>query len=478
MFFRFCLLFFINSLLTLISTGQSVYISPEINLRNDFSYYLLDHPNGNVSLIRDKSFRLSFQTLNPEFQWSTEKAIDLNVEKWRLMEVYEKENQIQFFYLSKDEGEYALKYALYDQQANLLKEKNLFLSEGKGISTKGYSMLLSENKVWLYFNFRIEAGEKMVMLYNRQEDSIYYLNNFNSVVEEFPGFQLEGSEISNHGELYLFGKTSESQAKKNKSSYLIFCLTNSGSIKSKQYFESADAHFSAEYIKVDNENDRVAIAGVYSTKPGQDIIGYGLCFVHTNGIIDLPQLTEFDQEMIKKWNGNLKKQSLDPAELKVRDLCFGKNGACLVFFERTKELSRRPYFSTVDPTSQYPSRWHDYYFDDILISSFAADSKFQWTKILHKRQYSQDDEGLFSSFFIFKTNALLRLIFNDAINAEGTVSEYLLKPNGDFIRKSILNTHYKNLNLRFQDALQLSADSFIVPSENGAKLSLVKIVFD
>lgn len=478
MFFRFSLLFLNLHLLSLILSGQSVYISPEINLRNDFSYYILDHPNGNISLIRDKSFRLSFQTLNPDFQWSTEKAIDLNVEKWRLMEVYEKENQLQFFYLSKDEGEFALKYALYDQQANLLKEKNLFQSEGKGISTKGYSMLLSENKIWLYFSFRVEAGDKMVMLYNRKEDSIYYLNNFNSVVEEFPGFQLEGTEISNKGELYLFGRTAESQNKKNKSSYQIFCLAISGKLKSKQILETSDNHFSAEYIKIDNKNDKIAIAGVYSSKPGQDLIGYGLCIVHTDGRIDQPLLIEFDQEMIKKWNGNLKKQSLEPDELKIRDLCFGWNGECLIFFERTKELSRRPYFSTVDPTSQYPSRWHDYYFDDILISSFSSDSKFQWAKILHKRQYSQDDEGLFSSFFIFKTTALLRLIFNDAINSEGTVSEYLLKPNGDFIRKSILNTHYKNLNLRFQDALQLSADSFIVPSENGAKLSLVKIVFD
>lgn len=101
-----------------------------------------------------------------------------------------------------------------------------------------------------------------------------------------------------------------------------------------------------------------------------------------------------------------------------------------------------------------------------------------WEKVFHKRQYSQDDQGLFSSFFIFHTNSVLRIIFNDAISSEGTVSEYILKPGGEFIRKSILNTSYKNLNLRFKDAMELDAQSLLVPSENNGKLNLVKIVFD
>ncbi|MBK9723183.1 MAG: hypothetical protein IPO78_16495 [Saprospiraceae bacterium] len=57
----------------------------------------------------------------------------------------------------------------------------------------------------------------------------------------------------------------------------------------------------------------------------------------------------------------------------------------------------------------------------------------------------------------------MRILFNDAISSEGTVSEYLLKPNGDHIRKSILNTSYKNLNLRFKDAIELDAQSVLVP---------------
>lgn len=80
--------------------------------------------------------------------------------------------------------------------------------------------------------------------------------------------------------------------------------------------------------------------------------------------------------------------------------------------------------------------------------------------------------------FIFHTNSVLRIIFNDAISSEGTVSEYILKPGGEFIRKSILNTSYKNLNLRFKDAMEIDAQSVLVPSENNGKLNLVKIVFD
>ncbi len=69
-------------------------------------------------------------------------------------------------------------------------------------------------------------------------------------------------------------------------------------------------------------------------------------------------------------------------------------------------------------------------------------------------------------------------MFNDAVNSEGTVSEYLLKPNGDFIRKSVLNTTYKNLNLRFRDAMSIQSDEMLLPSESNGKLTLVKIQFN
>ena len=76
-----------------------------------------------------------------------------------------------------------------------------------------------------------------------------------------------------------------------------------------------------------------------------------------------------------------------------------------------------------------------------------------------------------------KTPKALRLLFNDEIKYENTVSEYVLKGNGGKDRNSVLNTSYQKLQLRFQDALQVSSNEILIPSERRSRLRLVKVVY-
>jgi hypothetical protein len=96
---------------------------------------------------------------------------------------------------------------------------------------------------------------------------------------------------------------------------------------------------------------------------------------------------------------------------------------------------------------------------------------------LYKRQFSQDDEGLYSSFFLLRTDDFLRLIFNDEIEEGTTVSEYIIGPDGRNMRKSILNTGKKDIHLRLTDAVQVEADKLLVPSESNGKMSVVIMDF-
>ena len=101
----------------------------------------------------------------------------------------------------------------------------------------------------------------------------------------------------------------------------------------------------------------------------------------------------------------------------------------------------------------------------------------EWSDVLHKKQYSHDDDGMYSSFFLFKNPSKLRLIYNDEISAENTVSEYIVQANGQYQRKSVLSTEYVRLQLRFRDAMQVSSNTFIVPSQRSLRLNLVKVEY-
>jgi hypothetical protein len=69
----------------------------------------------------------------------------------------------------------------------------------------------------------------------------------------------------------------------------------------------------------------------------------------------------------------------------------------------------------------------------------------------------------------------VRLIFNDEIKFENTVSEYVVKGTGDNERHSLLSTELLKLRLRFRDAIQITGDKMVVPSERRGQLRVAKI---
>jgi len=119
----------------------------------------------------------------------------------------------------------------------------------------------------------------------------------------------------------------------------------------------------------------------------------------------------------------------------------------------------------------------DYYYDHVFIIAVHPDGTPHWDQILHKKQYSQDDNAIFSSYFILKTPSQLRLLFNDDIKLESTVSEYVINSTGEYDRNSVMSTKNQEIKLRFRDAVQVASNEVIVPSERRNRLKLVRVTF-
>ncbi len=103
--------------------------------------------------------------------------------------------------------------------------------------------------------------------------------------------------------------------------------------------------------------------------------------------------------------------------------------------------------------------------------------KIFWMNSLKKNQTSQNDQGIYSSFFLHKDPRAIRLVFNDYINKNGTVSEYIVRGDGKYDRDIVFNTAQKELGLRMRDSEQVSRNEFIIPSENKKTVKLVSITF-
>ena len=154
-----------------------------------------------------------------------------------------------------------------------------------------------------------------------------------------------------------------------------------------------------------------------------------------------------------------------------------QDGGFIFFAESQREYTRRTSYQSTYGRGEGLLGWMDHFFEDVVAISVHPDGKEHWRRVLFKKQFSQDDAAIFSSYFLMKTPSRLKLVFNDEIKNNNTVSEYILDPLGRFNRNSLLSTDYQNLKIRFADAIQISSNEFLAPSEKNRKLSLVKITY-
>jgi len=162
-------------------------------------------------------------------------------------------------------------------------------------------------------------------------------------------------------------------------------------------------------------------------------------------------------------------------DIDVQEIVHRHDGGILMIAERNRKLQRGA--SRNSPYLSGSLANMDYYFDDMFVISIHPNGETHWKNVLHKRQYSQDDDAIFSSYFLVKTQSSLRFLFNDEIKQENTVSEYVLKGNGKVKRNSVLSTEDQKIQLQFANAMQVASDEIIVPSARRNRLKIVKVKY-
>ncbi|MBK9270912.1 MAG: hypothetical protein IPM48_04895 [Saprospiraceae bacterium] len=452
------------------ASAQNYRISPEINMRNDFAYYLIPFQNTCV-LVRDKSYRTTFQTLREDFNWSVEKDLELIGKKWKVLDAFSHDLKIGIIYLAKTEEKTHLVYSTFDQNGIPDQHWVPDLQFDPDFQAE-VNFVNSENKKYVSVGIKDKHGKRWIVSFDRMKQGKAFCKPAKELFN-FDDYTASFAVLSNEGFLYLLGTEKHKVKRKQTATIKVQGIGPSGEKVFSKIASLHEADFYDIEFKINNQTGELIMAGLYSEEEESQAEGY-IYFNFTKG--EELIITPFDKELMKSWGlkGNELKQS--QINLSVRELKFKEDGGLLVFFENSKELMRRPYFNNaMDPTGIGSVRWVDYYYDDILALSFDQNGKKQWEEILRKRQFSQDDQGLYSSFYIVSNPSFLRILFNDEIKNESTVSEYILLPDGKNYRKSILNTGALSLNLRIQDAQQISSNTVWVPSESGGKMVLVKI---
>jgi len=471
--------------ITQIGWSQEITVSDEITLRSDQSYSILGKFNEKTLLYRDKGAEFEIQAFNNELlSLSWQKELELDKKRPEVLDVWGKGDYFYVIYKFKNKGNSVIKIHKYNEAANLIDSTNI-VDYGKRFYSPEPEIILSQDrkKVLLYhteYFTKIEVAvfdlDKMEVLWDKEfsPNDLKFGADFHQIL------------VDNDGGMHMVLNRENDRFRKDKPHYYEFIYqpvnqektpTNSVFLEGKLSFDS--------YFKIDNLNKSIIGGGMYSEKnKGRTQGYYYLSLSYLNPKQKTLTFREFDKEFKEQLVDKKVKVEKGLFDVGIQDMVIRQDGGALIICEQLKDFERTASTTntTVNARSYYGGRNNsryavDHYYEDLFLFSIHPDGTHHWQEILHKKQFSQDDDAAFSSFFLAKTVVELRLIYNDEIRNENTVSEYIIKGNGEHDRNSILNTASQELRLRFRESMQVSANEILVPSERKSRLKLVRMSF-
>ena len=96
---------------------------------------------------------------------------------------------------------------------------------------------------------------------------------------------------------------------------------------------------------------------------------------------------------------------------------------------------------------------------------------------MRKKQSSDDDNGVYSSFLTVNEKDRLRFLYLDEISAAGVLNQYTLTSDGKSDRKAVLNQEDKDVMLLPKSGRQVAPNEAVIPSYVNGLLRLVKITY-
>lgn len=455
---------------------QEIIMSEEIPLRSDVSYEILGEFKGRVLLFRDQTNKYEIQGFDQRLRPSWSKILTLDKKNPKVLGSTYSKNDFTLLYHHRDQNQTILKAARFDPGANMI-DSTTVKNFGYLFYTPDFEMMVSEDrsKVLVYY------VERQVTLHAFVFDAVHFRLLWEksfapasfSFWEDFRQMLLD-----NDGNFHLILEKNKFIARKDGHHYQIISYFGEDA-QLVQYNVPLEGKLTYDVrFTYDNLNYQLVAAGLYAEKVNDRASGYFMLkFDPGQSDSHFLKFEQFDDAFVSSMAGKEVDKNRGVSEISIRELVLRRDGGVLMIAERSKEYERRlgaPNRVSFDGIGRFIV---DYYYDDIVVVSMHPDGQTHWKAILPKKQYSQDDGGVYSSFFLFKTPGSLRFLFNDEIRFENTVSGYILNSSGAFDRQSLLNTEKLDIRLRFRDALQVSAEEVVIPSERRSRLRLVKIVF-
>jgi len=472
------LLFLLAITANCVVISQTVTVSEELALRSDDGYEIIGKMSNRFLLFRLRGGdNYEVQAFDEKLRLSWKKEIILDKKNPKIIDVIPQKDNFVVIYQYRRKGKSYLKAAKYDPAANLT-DSISFFNLGNTWYTPDFNTHISEDRKKIVLSTVEKQSYLQLYAFDVEKMEFLWENNIrpDKILEP------KASEfflVDNNVNCYYIQEKDNRKTKLDEHRLEIYKISGSGSKgqKSKVYFLDKYMAYDIDF-SIDNRNNNLVCAGLYSENSRARANGIFTLTVDNNlGDADFMEM-EFDPDFLGGLTGQPIIEDKGISEIDVSEIIKKRDGGLLVLLERNRIIERRSSNGGRGVYSRDGLGYIiDYYYDDIIALSFNPSGELLWQEIFHKKQYSQDDGAIFSSYFLFSTPSQIKLIFNDDIKTETTVSEYIIKASGYSDRNAVFSTSDQDLKLRFRDGLQLSSTEFMVPSERRNRLRLVRVSY-
>ncbi|MBL7828273.1 MAG: hypothetical protein JNJ57_16700 [Saprospiraceae bacterium] len=472
-----------NKLLILLSflqvalNGQTALISDPLSIRNDYGYELIGRLRDRILLFRDRFDEFQVQAFDNQMHLSWSRDLnDLERKGIQIIAVVPGRNDFSVVHKIRKRGHTYLRVHKYDPGANLIDTMTV-KDYGERIfmpPTLGYVKSDDRNCMVVYNDAEREKLELVCFQLDKMQ--VLWENTVNMDIGdryEPDPFELT---LGNSGDFFMITEKNNKRSKIENHHFRVLHVNAKGDQVSEIQlgdYITLDAKFA-----VDNLNKKLTAVGLWGEKNKDRTNG---CFFASMPFVPGAATAVHYESFDEKFLSILRQKDVEEgargvSDSEIKTLALRQDGGAVMVVERNHEIQRGSAAGR-GFMREGIRLIVDYYYDDMYVIGFHPDGRTHWKTVLHKKQYSQDDEGTFSSFFLHLGIEEIRLLFNDEIKYENTCSEYVLSPVGEFDRNGILNTMNQGLRMRFRDAIQMNASECLVPSEFRNKLRLVLFRF-
>ena len=463
-----CTIFFLC--IGLSAWAQQISISEPIDLDLDYYYNLLGVENNKYYFLKggDQDYELITIDESLNKRWESSFKMDKKRPKFIDAQLLDRTINVIYHYDEKD-GAY-LKLVKHKLNGNIIDSSKLEIIYDKLGIRPELRIETSENKRFKLFWNQEGNGLVNYWILDLQKGEIITKNHF-PLSNVIGSKQYHKILVSNKGLAFMVLSIQNTKKKVNNHLYKVFKLNTEKAVFKRAFNIEMNGKLTVSVdFTYDNLNDQIIGGGYYGDESIYEASGVFYVRIPSNRNLErVKAFTAVDFQ--KKLFSNKRRSKNQFTDVFVKDLMLGLNGE-LIFI--SEQIRSRTYS---DNLTRSTSLKVDYFFTDMYLVSINPNGEVYWINTLKKKQISQNDSGIYSSFFLFKDPKAMRIIFNDEISRDGTVSEYIIRGDGTYDRDIVFNTEKQELGLRLQDSEQVAKNVLLIPSQIKRAVRLVRVTF-